>query len=85
MAASLSPFLYLVITVFFLLIFFADPLPRPWPQEEEITHLGIYNMLLEEKRDYKALVTTIKLQKYVFDPSGTTLPKSSNKKRVIFY
>ena len=53
------------------------------PQEKEVTHLGIYNALSEKKQNYKALVTTTKLWKYDFYPSGATLPKSSKKQKVV--
>ena len=53
-------------------------------KEEEAIHLDICNVLSEEKRDFKTLVTIAKLWKYDFYVGGATLPKNSQKQKIIF-
>ena len=50
-------------------------------EEEEAIHMDIFNELSEKKRDFKILVTTVKLRKHGFYSSGAALPKNSQRKK----
>ena len=72
MAPSSSFFPHLIFSNILLTILFADPHPRPPLVDSKVTYLRIFNALSEEEKSYKTLVTTNKLHKLGFYPSGAT-------------